>query len=384
VARTSQPFGLFFHRSQLSAEQIAMEQKFSCSKCRLWLASGEDQRVHFQSPLHAFNVRRAVVNMVPVSQEEFERKLAESQTEVPETVAMALACRACNKKFKSDEQLEQHLQSKKHLKAAQGKTTAEVVEKRPAGKKPAAAEEEATSEAEAVAKRIEKGRRLGFVECVFCSHKSETAEETAEHMSDAHGFFIPDVEFLVNLEGLLSYLGDKVGVGFCCVYCHRVFESMQAARQHMDALSHAKMVFNDDEDAEAGEYDEFYDFADTYGEDAVRRLPELVLSADGTQLRLGDSGKSIGHRDMRPYYEQNVRDPSEKQLAVAALPGARHRLLKKYKALGWSGTPTALETVAARREKQIAFKKMQREKLAAGMQTTKTNGRWFRRRDIHW
>ncbi len=78
-----------------------------------------------------------------------------------------------------------------------------------------------------------------------------------------HGFFIPDVEFLVDLPGLLSYLGDKVGVGFCCVFCHKVFESVQAVRQHMIASGHCKMVYDDDEDSEAGEFDEFYDFSST-------------------------------------------------------------------------------------------------------------------------
>ncbi len=360
-----------------------MDTRFSCSTCRLWLSSVDEQREHFQTPLHAFNVRRKVVNMVPVSQEEFERKLAETQEEGREMVAMAMACRACNKKFKSEEMLDQHLRSKKHIAAAKGKSDAEVVEQRPLKK--AAADDE-TGEGDAVAKRIAKGRRLGSLECVFCSHMSETAEDTAEHMSIAHGFFIPDVEYLSDLAGLLSYLGDKVGVGFCCVYCHRVFESMQAARQHMNALSHCKMVFNDDNDAEAGEYDDFYDFSATYGEETMKQLPVLTVSADGTQLLLGDSGKAIGHRDMRVYYEQRAHDGDSKALAVAQSqqPGSRSRLLKKYKALGWSGTPTSLETVAARREKQLAFKKMQKEKLVAGMQTTKVNGRYFRRRDIHW
>jgi hypothetical protein len=113
----------------------------------------------------------------------------------------------------------------------------------------------------------------------------------------------------------------------------------------------------------------------------MKQFPVLTLSEDGTQLRLGDTGKAIGHRDMRVYYEQNVRDNKEKQLVVrGGGAGGGHKLLKKYKQLGWTGIEkTSLETVAARREKQIAFRKMQKEKLSAGMQTNQVNMRWFRR-----
>ena len=124
----------------------------------------------------------------------------------------------------------------------------------------------------------------------------------------------------------------------------------------------------------------------SYDEELVKRFPVLTLSEDGTQLRLGDTGKSIGHRDMKVYYDQTVRD-KEKQIVIrGGGPGAGHRLLKKYKQLGWTGDrgTTSLETVSARREKQIAFRKMQKEKLSAGMQTNQVNMRWFRRRDIHW
>ena len=31
-------------------------------------------------------------------------------------------------------------------------------------------------------------------------------------MMEAHSFFIPDPEFLINMEGLIEYLGAKVGI----------------------------------------------------------------------------------------------------------------------------------------------------------------------------
>jgi pre-60S factor REI1 len=185
------------------------DHRFSCSTCRLWLNSVDEQRAHFQTALHAFNVRRKVVNMVPVTQQQFDEKVAESAQESKESDSKesgVLHCVACNKSFKSQEMLEQHLRSKKHLKAAAGKQQHEVVVAKGARK----ADEQESEEGDAVEKRIAKGRRLGPLECLFSGHVSETPEENAEYMYMNHGFFIPDVEYLVDLPGLLSYLGDKV------------------------------------------------------------------------------------------------------------------------------------------------------------------------------
>jgi len=51
------------------------------------------------------------------------------------------------------------------------------------------------------------GEALGFEECLFCPHVSDTLEKNIQHMTLEHSFFIPDVEYLVDLEGFVSYLG---------------------------------------------------------------------------------------------------------------------------------------------------------------------------------
>ncbi len=57
------------------------QQAFTCSTCRLRLATVDAQRAHFQTPLHAFNVRRKIVNMVPVSQAQFDERVVAAETE---------------------------------------------------------------------------------------------------------------------------------------------------------------------------------------------------------------------------------------------------------------------------------------------------------------
>jgi len=49
---------------------------------------------------------------------------------------------------------------------------------------------------------------LGLEECLFCPQVSETLEKNIQHMTIDHSFFIPDVEYLIDLEGFMSSLGQ--------------------------------------------------------------------------------------------------------------------------------------------------------------------------------
>lgn len=49
--------------------------------------------------------------------------------------------------------------------------------------------------------------------CLFCSHHSGNFYKNLEHMTISHSFFIPDIEYCTDVEGLLRYLGEKVSEG---------------------------------------------------------------------------------------------------------------------------------------------------------------------------
>ena len=51
------------------------------------------------------------------------------------------------------------------------------------------------------------GDALGLEECLFCSFLSHSLQNNLDHMRRKHSFFIPDIEYLTDLEGLISYLG---------------------------------------------------------------------------------------------------------------------------------------------------------------------------------
>lgn len=98
---------------------------------------------------------------------------------------------------------------------------------------------EETTEEEMMAmidEKIKAAPRLEETDCLFCTHRSETFEENMTHMTNTHSLFIPDIEFLVDLRGLIRYLGEKISVGNVCIFCNgkgRGLRSIDAVRKHM-------------------------------------------------------------------------------------------------------------------------------------------------------
>jgi len=48
---------------------------------------------------------------------------------------------------------------------------------------------------------------IPVTDCLFCPHHSRSLTKNVAHMTKAHSFFIPDIEYLVDLRGLIKYLG---------------------------------------------------------------------------------------------------------------------------------------------------------------------------------
>ncbi|XP_050033164.3 cytoplasmic 60S subunit biogenesis factor ZNF622-like [Dermacentor andersoni] len=83
-------------------------------------------------------------------------------------------------------------------------------------------------------------------ECLFCGKQNDSVVANVAHMGEVHSFFIPDAGYLVDVEGLLTYLGYKLGVGRLCLWCSNErsapYGSLQAVRQHMRDKGPYKMA----------------------------------------------------------------------------------------------------------------------------------------------
>eukprot|EP00538_Stauroneis_constricta_P004537 CAMPEP_0119553504 /NCGR_PEP_ID=MMETSP1352-20130426/6242_1 /TAXON_ID=265584 /ORGANISM="Stauroneis constricta, Strain CCMP1120" /LENGTH=465 /DNA_ID=CAMNT_0007599931 /DNA_START=30 /DNA_END=1427 /DNA_ORIENTATION=- len=115
-------------------------------------------------------------------------------------------------------------------------------------------------EAQAHAQRMAESQEnpdINPKQSLFDSHKSKTVEQNVEYMRRKFGFFLPDREYLNDLEGLLGYCQEKIKLGHYCLYCEKVFPTWQGCQNHMISKNHTKLRY------EKGYWDEvdvFYDF----------------------------------------------------------------------------------------------------------------------------
>lgn len=214
---------------------------------------------------------------------------------------------------------------------------------------------------------------LELTECLFCAHDSVDLDAKMKHMARSHSFFIPDVEYLSDTEGLMNYLGWKVGVGNLCLYCSKgdeghQYPSVEAAQQHMQDKSHCKMTYDH---TNSDEYIDFYDYSKSYPDVSPEQdeVPSMVTAVceGGFELML-PSGATAGHRSLQRYYKQQLparRTPLRKKRNVQV-----DRLMAQYRGLGWHGeiTPMRKEFVRRQMEKQ---RKMKKDSTRLGVKANK-------------
>ncbi|KAF7721269.1 hypothetical protein EC973_004996 [Apophysomyces ossiformis] len=311
---------------------------YTCISCQVAFDSAEIQRIHYRSDWHRYNLKRKVADLPPVTADQFQQKTQAQKTaearEIQTKDEFNGYCNACRKSFGTQNAYTNHLQSRKHKEAASKNQNGPL---KPIMKAPESTESSSpdvdmiitdeTTEEELLAKideKIKTAQRLEETDCLFCSHKSDTFEDNIEHMTAIHSFFIPDIEYLVDLRGLIKYLGEKISVGNVCLYCNgkgRGYRSLEAVRAHMTDKGHCMIAYEDDDDA--AELVDFYDFSSSYpqlgeGEDIDAELSTLTqslqLAEDDMSLVL-PSGAVVGHRHLKRYYDQRLK-PEETRDSV--------------------------------------------------------------------
>ena len=99
-----------------------MSGALTCITCSVAFREATDQRDHYKTDWHRYNLKRKVAEMPPVSEKAFKDRMVkhEEQRKVlnGETKSPSGYCVACSKSFGSEKAYENHLKSKKHLEAA--------------------------------------------------------------------------------------------------------------------------------------------------------------------------------------------------------------------------------------------------------------------------
>lgn len=172
---------------------------------------------------------------------------------------------------------------------------------------------------------------------IFDNKVFDTTEENVKYMRDTFGFFIPDKEILLDLDGLIEYLNEKVKLGGFCLYCQKHFEPGRSCQQHMLAKSHCKIAYAEGVDLD--EFEDFYDYEKAneglpVDEDGNPVSAQATLDPVTGELIL-PSGKRLGHRMYAVYYKQPVSTQDSRPSVVAA---KREELLKLGMSLGHNHT----------------------------------------------
>ncbi|KAI0268605.1 C2H2 type zinc-finger-domain-containing protein [Gloeopeniophorella convolvens] len=274
---------------------------FTCLSCTIAFLTAEDQRDHYRSDHHRYNMKRRVASLPPVSAAVFNQKVLERRQETAVMLSpKGSTCEVCNKAYTTENAYRSHMNSKKH-RENELKALSRVTDPRPAEAdaaeatqgadtpEPAAAAPEPAPPTQATAKapdardaeeeddededeeltleqKLAAARsRLSPAHCLFCSNVSSSLEDNLTHMSGEHSFFIPDAEYLVDPTGLVIYLGEKIAVGNICIFCNgkgREFRTLDAVRKHMVDKSHCKIAYDNQNDML--EVSDYYDFSASY------------------------------------------------------------------------------------------------------------------------
>ncbi|CCJ28093.1 unnamed protein product [Pneumocystis jirovecii] len=181
-----------------------------------------------------------------------------------------------------------------------------------------------TDEEAIIEERIAKSTSLEITDCLFCTLKFHTLDENLKHMKKVHSLFLPHQEYLVDLEGLIKYLGEKISIGNLCLSCEKVGRNLNSIRQHMFSKGHYSIAYNTEE--QKLELSDYYDFRPSYfandndsdwedissdqdSKDSISSIgsfeDENIMIDNDYELIL-PSKMRLGHRSLIRYYQQNL------------------------------------------------------------------------------
>ncbi|XP_018477126.1 cytoplasmic 60S subunit biogenesis factor REI1 homolog 2 [Raphanus sativus] len=396
----------------------------ACNSCNKDFEDDSDQKLHYKSEWHRYNLKRKIAGVPGVTEALFEaRQAAIAQAKVKSNEAPLLyTCGVCNKSYRSSKAHEQHLKSKSHvLKVASSSNGEEDkaiikqlppppprrVEKKVNPQLKGLIEEEESEESEDEWVEVDSDEDLEGEEedmdedeedgsgeedmdeddednefeldpscCLMCDKKHKTIEKCMVHMHKFHGFFIPDIEYLKDPKGFLTYVGLKVKRDFICLYCNELchpFSSLEAVRKHMEAKSHCKVHYGDGGDEEDAELEEFYDYSSSYANEGSEN--QMVVAGEtvntvelfgGSELVITKRGenkvtsRTLGSREFMRYYKQKPPPSSQKHVV--------NSLAMRYKSMGLA-TVQSKEDIVRMKVMREMNKRGARSRVKLGMKS---------------
>ncbi|MCD7446409.1 hypothetical protein HAX54_006018 [Datura stramonium] len=353
----------------------------TCNACNKVFFDENEQNIHYKSEWHCYNLKRKVAGVPGLTEALFvarQSALAVETKRLSET-PLLYSCGHCGKEYRSSKAHAQHLKSKSHLARTSqeaGYHDENSIIIKPLPPQPSYKNEDISCSDESEWEEVDQEEEMAceatdslkqlkmngntpngtmdersdvdeYIDeldpccCFMCDMKHDTIESCIIHMHKKHGFFIPDVEYLKDPKGFLTYLGLKVKRDSMCLYCNercQPFSSLEAVRKHMEARRHCKVHYGDGGDDEEAELEEFYDYSSSYVDATGKQLVSsedlnnnVELGSGGSELIItirtddGLSAKVLGSREFLRYYRQKPRPTRSHDVAITAALASRYR-----------------------------------------------------------
>lgn len=149
--------------------------------------------------------------------------------------------------------------------------------------------------------------------CLFCNKECDGVKKNIDHMRLKHSFTILDVDCLVDLKGMLTYMASRIQMGCLCLFCSKQFKEPCHAQNHMIDSCHCVMNMEDED-----EYVDFYDFSKTY------ENHPLIISGEEKKLepikedKKDEEWEDCDYEDMDSDEAEKELDPEDIKLAASS------------------------------------------------------------------
>lgn len=298
---------------------VSQTHPYTCNSCAVAFRGSDAQRTHMRSDWHRYNLKRRLADLPAVSSEDYNEKVLAAQASNNAAAAQASfakSCTTCQKTYYSENAYQNHLSSKAH-KTREFGGKASRTETNTTAATSTADPESHDPEAEAEFEKVVAGLKdtsiqdvpaitrrpsapppdaepredhpmspekptassIPLTKCLFCNYDSPSFKLSVMHMTKIHGLFVPEQNYLVDVEGLFKYMQAKVYENYECLYCHRLRGSAEGVQTHMRDKGHCKIAFEAEE--EMIEVGQFYDFSSTWSDGAVDSDAEMDATTSG-------------------------------------------------------------------------------------------------------
>ncbi|KAI1263157.1 C2H2 type zinc-finger-domain-containing protein [Xylariaceae sp. FL1019] len=310
-----------------TAAAAASAHQYTCNTCQVAFRYADTQKSHMKTDWHRYNLKRRVASLPAISSEVFTEKVLQTRaatTAEANKASFQQVCDVCQRTYYSENSYQNHISSQKHkakeasllqrgdhiddassvmssafslggsipAPSAPAETVDsdaedefnEVVEglqkstlaerpspvKRPSNPTPSAEGQHnrenpvSTDPSDAASSSATPVSTITLKSCLFCNYDSPTVPLNVVHMERIHGMFIPEKQYLVDIDGLVSLLQQRIQEYHECLYCGKYKNTAAAVQTHMRDKGHCMIPFTtEEEQLRIGDY---YDFRSTYSD----------------------------------------------------------------------------------------------------------------------